>query len=30
MNLSIMTDINRACNHRDDFSAGLFEMEYRV
>jgi len=27
---TIMADIKRACHHRDDFSAKLFELEYRV
>jgi len=25
-----MADIKRACHHRDDFSAKLFELEYRI
>jgi len=27
---TIMADIKRACHHRDDFSAELFELKYRV
>jgi len=27
---TIMADIKRACHHRDDFSAKLFELEYRI